>query len=183
MQCTSTPLAGLMLLSPTVHKDERGFFLESYRDDVFRNMGINTHFVQDNHARSEEKGVLRGLHFQAPPFAQAKLVWVTKGSVLDVAVDIRTASPTYGQHFACVLSADNFTRLFVPHGFAHGYMTLEAGTEFQYKVDNVYNKESEGGLMWNDPALNINWPGQQPILSPKDSLFAPFNSFISPFSF
>ena len=184
MLCESTPFAGLFLLTPTVHRDERGFFLESYRQDSLRNCGIQTVFIQDNHARSEQAGVLRGLHFQAPPHAQAKLVWVSRGAALDVVVDIRTGSSTYGRHFSCLLSAENFQRLYIPHGFAHGYMTLEPGTEFQYKVDALYNQASEGGLLWNDPSLGIAWPtcpDAQIILSEKDTTFPLFTSFVSPF--
>lgn len=181
MQCEKTPFAGLFLFHPVVHKDTRGFFMESYREDAFRAQGITTHFVQDNHARSEAAGVVRGLHFQAPPHAQAKLVWVTRGSVFDVVVDIRRNSPTYGQHFSCILSEHNFIKLYVPHGFAHGYMTLEPGTEFQYKVDALYHKESEGGLLWNDPALGIAWPDHQAILSEKDTNLPVLHNFSTPF--
>jgi dTDP-4-dehydrorhamnose 3,5-epimerase len=181
MRCEQTPLNGLLKLIPTAHSDERGFFLESYREDIFRKLGIDTHFIQDNHARSEQAGIVRGLHFQAQPHAQAKLVWVTCGSVFDVVVDIRATSPTYGKYFACELSAANFVRLYIPHGFAHGYITLAEHTDFQYKVDNLYCKEAEGGIFWNDPELGIPWPEAQALLSEKDAALPLFGKFTTPF--
>ena len=168
MQIRETGLPGLRILSPAVHKDHRGFFLESFREEFFQGLDDPVHFIQDNHARSEEAGVLRGLHYQAPPAAQAKLVWVSRGAAFDVAVDLRRASPTYGKSHSLVLTPDNFLRLLVPKGFAHGYMTLEAGTEFHYKVDHYYSPEHEGGLRWNDPALAIDWPGHTPIMTGRD---------------
>ena len=168
MQIRETGLSGLRILIPTVHKDHRGFFLEGFREEFFQGLDGSVHFVQDNHARSEEAGVLRGLHYQAPPAAQTKLVWVSRGSAFDVAVDLRRASPTYGKSYGLVLTPDNFLRLLIPNGFAHGYMTLEQGTEFHYKVDSYYSPESEGGLRWNDPALNIAWPEDTPIMTERD---------------
>ena len=182
MQIEQTGLEGLLVLTPKVFEDERGFFLESYNETVFTRLGLTVHFVQDNHARSEQAGVLRGLHFQRPPFAQSKLVWVTRGAVYDVAVDMRADSSTYGQWFSCRLDERNRKRLFVPHGFAHGYMTLEPGTEFQYKVDNFYSPEHDGGIRWNDPDLYISWPDQQPILSAKDTVLPFLRDFVSPFT-
>ncbi len=182
MHVEHTGLEGLLLLTPVVHEDARGFFLESYNETVFRNMGIAVRFVQDNHARSEQAGVLRGLHFQTPPCSQAKLVWVSRGAVYDVAVDVRNGSPTYGKWFGCRLDERNRKRLFVPHGFAHGYMTLEPGTEFQYKVDNFYSPEHDGGLRWNDPDLGIAWPDLEPVLSAKDKELPLFRDFRSPFN-
>jgi len=182
MQVTVTELEGLLLLTPTVHRDERGFFLESYNEKVFADIGIICRFVQDNHARSEQADVMRGLHFQLPPYTQAKLVWVTRGAVFDVAVDLRTNSPTYGKSFSCRLDAENCQRLFVPRGFAHGYMTLEPGTEFQYKVDNVYSPSHDSGILWNDPALGIEWPGLDPVLSAKDKILPRLADFNSPFT-
>ena len=182
MQIEHTGLEGLLVLTPKVFEDERGFFLESYNETVFTRMGLDVRFVQDNHVRSEQAGVLRGLHFQSPPFAQSKLVWVTRGAVYDVAVDLRVDSATYGQWFGCHLDERNRKRLFVPHGFAHGYMTLEPGTEFQYKVDNFYSPEHDGGIRWNDPDLNIAWPDQEPILSAKDTALPFFRNFLSSFT-
>lgn len=168
MQAQETGFPGLFVFSPTVHKDYRGFFLESYREDFFRGLDPQLHFVQDNHARSEEAGVLRGLHFQAPPAAQTKLVWVTRGAALDAVVDLRRSSPTYGKSYSLTLSAENFLRLLIPRGFAHGYMTLTTGTEFHYKVDAYYSPQHESGLRWNDPALGMNWPRLDPVMTERD---------------
>ncbi len=182
MEFSKTEFPGLVIIQPRVFRDERGFFLESYQSEFFATNGIAHDFIQDNHARSEDAGVLRGLHFQLPPFAQGKLVWVTRGSVFDVAVDLRNGSPTFGKTFSTTLSADNFTRLFIPRGFAHGYMTLEVGTEFQYKVDAYYAPAHEAGIIWNDPDLSIPWPENvTPILSPKDQNLQAFRDFSSPF--
>ena len=169
MQIRETGLPGLRLLSPKVFRDHRGFFLETFREEFFRSLDEPVHFVQDNHARSEEAGVLRGLHYQAPPAAQTKLVWVSRGAAFDVAVDMRRSSPAYGKSCSFVLTADNFLRLLIPKGFAHGYMTLEPGTEFHYKVDYYYSPEHEGGLRWNDPALAIDWPQREPIMAGRDA--------------
>lgn len=176
-----TFLEGLIILKPKVHCDERGFFLETYRKELFQDLLPGTELIQDNHAMSVDAGVLRGLHFQYPPAAQGKLVWVTKGSVFDVAVDLRKSSPTYGQWFGLTLSAENFTRLFVPRGFAHGYITTSPNTEFMYKVDNYYSPEHDSGIAWNDPDLNISWPEITPILSAKDQKQQSFKDFVSPF--
>lgn len=176
-----TALPGLVLLEPKVFRDERGFFLETYSENVFASLGLHARFVQDNHAYSIQKGVLRGLHFQVPPFAQAKLVWVVRGSVLDVVVDLRRDSPTFGQHFSVELSAVNMMRLFVPKGFAHGYVTLSQDTEFLYKVDVPYTPQADAGILWNDPDLGIAWPEAQPLLSAKDLLLPRLKDFDSPF--
>jgi dTDP-4-dehydrorhamnose 3,5-epimerase len=168
MYIRETGLPGLRVLTPEVHRDHRGFFLETFREDFFQRLDEPIRFVQDNHARSEECRVLRGLHYQASPAAQTKLVWVSRGAAFDVVVDMRRASPTYGRSHAVVLSAENFLRLLVPRGFAHGYMTLEPGTEFNYKVDAYYSPRHEGGLRWNDPALNIAWPKDDPVISERD---------------
>lgn len=186
MQIIETGIPGLLRLEPRVFRDERGFFLETYRRDLFAALGVPAGFVQDNHARSEQPGVLRGLHFQLPPATQAKLVWVTRGSVFDVAVDLRAGSPTYGKWYGCELSERNFARLFVPRGFAHGYMTLEPGTEFQYKVDAYYSPERDAGIAWDDPDLGITWPDiapALPILSDKDRRLPRLRDFQSPFTF
>lgn len=183
MEIHQTGIPDLVVLTPKVHKDHRGFFLETFRTDLLKEAGLPHTYIQDNHARSEEKGVTRGLHFQLPGATQAKLVWVTRGSVFDVAVDLRKGSPTYGKHFCLILSAENFKRLLVPRGFAHGYMTLEEGTEFQYKVDAYYAPEKDSGIFWNDPALQIKWPDIPPILSEKDTHLPKLADFSSPFIF
>jgi len=181
MRLIETGLPGLALLEPKVFRDERGFFLETYSEAAFDALGIGARFVQDNHAYSARKGVLRGLHFQLPPFAQAKLVWVVRGSVLDVAVDLRRDSPTFGQHFSAELSAENMLRLFLPRGFAHGYVTLTPDAEFVYKVDAPYASKADAGILWNDPDLGIDWPEAEPLLSPKDRQLPRLRDIDSPF--
>ncbi len=158
------------LIVPQRHRDARGFFSETYNRRALAEAGIKVDFVQDNHSLSVEKGVIRGLHFQIAPHEQGKLVRVTRGSVFDVAVDIRRGSPTYGQHVSAVLSADNWRQLWIPSGFAHGFCTLEEETEFLYKVTGYYSAECDRGLAWDDPALGIAWPVEaaQAILSDKD---------------
>lgn len=183
LQISQTGIPGLVVLEPKVHGDSRGFFLETFRQDFLEQAGLPCHFVQDNHAKSEHPGVLRGLHYQLPPTTQAKLVWVTQGAAYDVAVDLRTGSPTYGKWFSITLSAANFKRLLVPRGFAHGYMTLEPGTEFQYKVDAYYAPEMEAGIRWDDPDLAIPWPDIPPILSDKDKTLPGFSELNSPFRY
>jgi dTDP-4-dehydrorhamnose 3,5-epimerase len=172
MQVSQTEFPGVLVLEPKVFRDERGFFLESFNREAFRRAGLPGDFVQDNHAFSKGLGVLRGFHFQAPPAAQGKLVWVTRGAVVDVIVDIRKGSPTYGQWGQLRLSAENFLRLYIPAGFAHAYMTLSERTEFMYKVDAPYAPETEGGIRWDDPDLAVAWPkvwpGEGPVLSGKD---------------
>jgi dTDP-4-dehydrorhamnose 3,5-epimerase len=180
MKIIETPLKGLYVIEPKVFKDERGYFYESYNQKIFQNAGITDIFVQDNQSLSQ-KNVVRGLHFQSPPFAQAKLVRVIKGAVLDVVVDIRKNSPTYGKHYAVELTEENFLMLYIPVGFAHGFATLEDNTIFAYKCSNFYNKESEDTILWNDPDLNINWNFKNPILSEKDKNGKLFRDFISPF--
>ncbi len=164
-------IPGLVIIEPSVFADDRGFFLESYNKKVFSENGIDVEFVQDNHSRSS-KGVLRGLHFQKPPFAQDKLVRVTKGEVFDVAVDIRPDSPTFGRWSGTILSEDNKKMFFIPQGFAHGFLVLSDVADFQYKCSNFYSKESEGGVLWNDPQIGIDWPLKENlILSDKDKLW------------
>ena len=149
MDILETKLHGLCILEPRVFEDVRGYFLESYNKETFKKIGIDVDFVQDNQSLSS-KGTLRGLHFQKPPYAQAKLVRVITGSILDVAVDIRTDSKTYGEYFSLVLSGKNKRMLYIPEGFAHGFLALEDNTLIQYKCSDLYNKESEGGIVWND---------------------------------
>jgi dTDP-4-dehydrorhamnose 3,5-epimerase len=170
MQVTDTAIAGVRLLIPARHRDARGFFSEVYREDVLAAHGIAVHFVQDNHSLSLARGTVRGLHFQIPPFAQAKLVRVTRGAVLDVAVDLRHGSPSFGRHVAVRLSADEWNQIFVPEGFAHGFCTLEPDTEVTYKVSRPYSAAHERGLYWNDPALAIPWPvaEAEALLSERD---------------
>ncbi|MGK5091970.1 dTDP-4-dehydrorhamnose 3,5-epimerase [Deltaproteobacteria bacterium TL4] len=168
MKFEQTPLAGAYLIEPLIHKDHRGFFLETYKAEIFQKHGIEIEFVQDNHARSEETGVLRGLHFQWPPHAQTKLIRVTHGAIFDVIVDLRKGSSTFAKSFSLELNEQNFMMLFVPAGFAHGYCTLAPGTEVMYKVDDYYAPECENGLIWNDPDIGIQWPVSNPILSEKD---------------
>ncbi|MEZ5197636.1 MAG: dTDP-4-dehydrorhamnose 3,5-epimerase [Bacteroidales bacterium] len=180
MKISKTKLEGLLIIQPKVIEDSRGYFFESFRVDVLRNQGVDLDFVQDNESMSE-KNVLRGLHFQNPPHAQGKLVKVVKGSVLDVAVDIRKNSPTYGQWISQLLTEENKTIIWIPPGFAHGFLTLMDNTIFQYKCTNYYNKEAEGSLRWNDPDLKINWNIENPVVSDKD-LHAPlFNDITTKF--
>ena len=161
---------GLVIIEPSVFGDDRGFFMETYNQKVFAENGIDVVFVQDNHSQST-KGVLRGLHFQKPPFSQDKLIRCTRGEVLDVAVDLRKNSPTFGQYEAVILSEENKKQFFIPQGFAHGFLVLSDIADFQYKCSNFYNKESEGGVIWNDPRINIDWPKMDYLLSEKDKLW------------
>ncbi len=180
MEIIKTPLEGLLVIKPDVFEDERGYFFESFNRDKFLRSGLDLNFVQDNESRSK-KGVLRGLHFQAPPFAQGKLVRVMRGAVMDVAVDIRKNSPTFGKWDSIVLTGSNKLMYWIPEGFAHGFVTLEDDTIFFYKCTNVYNKSSEGSILWCDEALKINWSVDQPIVSEKDRISPRFRDFISPF--
>ncbi len=180
MKIIETELKGLLIIEPVVFKDERGYFYESYNKKLFHEYDIKDEFIQDNQSLSQ-KNVIRGLHFQHPPYAQAKLVRVIKGSVLDVVVDIRKNSPTYGKTFSIELTEENFLMLYIPIGFAHGFATLQDNTIFAYKCSNSYNKLSEDTILWNDPTLNINWQVENPILSEKDKKGKLFKEFISPF--
>ncbi len=160
----------VMLIEPKVHPDARGYFYESYREDVFAQNGIKTHFVQDNCSRSS-KGVLRGLHYQIAPMAQAKLVRVLSGEVFDVAVDMRKDSKTFGKYVSVVLTGKKIQWLYVPDGFAHGFCSLTDDCEFQYKVSNYYSPKDERGVIWNDPTIGIQWPKMDYILSDKDQKY------------
>jgi dTDP-4-dehydrorhamnose 3,5-epimerase len=170
MQVLDTDIADIKLLKPVRHVDSRGFFSEVFKENVLRENGIDIHFVQHNHSLSVNKGVVRGLHFQIPPFAQAKLLRVTAGSIFDVAVDIRWGSPSFGRHVAGVLSAADWNQIFIPEGFAHGYCTLKPGTEVVYKVNAYYSPEHDRGLLWSDPVLGIAWPVSvnEALVSDKD---------------
>lgn len=169
MNVIESKLSGVKLIEPAVFGDYRGFFIESYNACVFEANGINHTFVQDNHSLSVETGVLRGLHYQLNPKAQTKLVRATAGAIYDVVVDMREGSPTFGQWQGFILSAANKRQLLVPQGFAHGFCTLVPNCEVQYKVDALYSPEHDRGIAWNDPALSIDWPTTNPILSEKDT--------------
>lgn len=169
MKKIETRLPDVFIIEPVVHGDHRGYFMETYSTKAFEEIGITNTFVQDNQSFSAQKGVLRGIHFQNAPMAQAKLVRVTKGTVLDVAVDLRKGSPNYKQWVAVELSADNKRMLFIPRGFGHGFVTLTSDVELCYKVDNLYSKECDRGIRFNDPSIGVKWGIEEPILSEKDT--------------
>jgi dTDP-4-dehydrorhamnose 3,5-epimerase len=168
MDFKTSKIQGLLIIEPKVFGDQRGYFFESFRQDAFDEaVGFSVNFVQDNESRSS-KGVLRGLHFQMPPQAQGKLVRVSRGAVLDVALDIRKDSPTFGQHFSIELSDENKRQLWIPPGFAHGFVSLQDDTVFQYKCTNYYSPENERSILWCDPDLRIDWKINDPFVSAKD---------------
>lgn len=169
MKVTPLKLEGASLLEPVVHGDHRGFFMESYNEQVMRQQGINDIFVQDNQSLSAQPGVLRGLHYQLNPMAQTKLVRVVSGAIYDVIVDVRRSSPTFGQWLGFILSEFNHRQVLVPKGFAHGFCTLVPNTQVMYKVDEYYSPEHDRGILWNDPDLAIDWPTLSPVLSDKDT--------------
>ncbi len=179
MKLIEKTLNGICVFEPKVFGDHRGYFFESFRADMIPE---DLNFVQDNESLSS-KNILRGLHFQNPPHDQGKLVRVTSGAVLDIAVDIRKGSPSYGQHFKTVLSSENKFVMWIPPGFAHGFLTLKDNTRFLYKCTNYYNQASEGGLNWNDPELAIDWGIKKPILSEKDNNYPSFKNFRSAFDY
>ena len=172
MKAIETKIPGVLIIETDVFKDQRGYFTETYNKSKYEAMGITTEFVQDNRSFSAQKGTLRGLHWQNPPFAQAKLVSCFRGAVMDVAVDIRKGSPTFGQWVSVELSDKNHRQIFIPRGFAHGFLTLTEDVEFCYKCDNVYNKAAEGGMRYDAPEVNVDWGsllmGIEPVLSEKD---------------
>ena len=170
MEIIKTPIKDLVVIKPRVFADARGFFFETYNEERYREAGITQQFVQDNLSRSSY-GVVRGLHFQKPPYSQAKLVQVIEGAVLDVAVDLRSDSETYGKWYAVELTAENHLQFLIPRGFAHGFAVLSETATFTYKCDNLYHPEAEGGIIYNDPTLNINWgiPADKAIISEKDT--------------
>ncbi len=180
MKITTNQINGILIIEPQIFKDSRGYFFESYNEEKFNKAGIAAKFVQDNQSLSQ-KGAIRGMHFQAPPYEQGKLVRVAQGAVMDVVVDIRKNSPTYGKSFSIILSAENQLMFWIPPGFAHGFETLIDNTLFLYKCTNGYHKPSEGGLFWNDPTLEIKWQTTEPIVSDKDQILPLLNDFISPF--
>jgi dTDP-4-dehydrorhamnose 3,5-epimerase len=176
MQLTPTEIPAIKLLTPKKLGDNRGFFSETFNQKTFRELvGASVEFVQDNQSLSVEKGVVRGLHYQLPPMAQDKLVRVTRGAILDVAVDIRRGSPTFGRHVAAVISAENWRQIFIPVGFAHGFVTLEPNTEVLYKVSNYYSPKDERGILWNDAKLGIAWgiDASSAVMSEKDRKYPP----------
>lgn len=168
MKFIETEITNLIVIEPKMFGDNRGWFSESYNESVFLNNGINIKFIQDNHSYSAQKGVLRGLHFQNNPKAQTKLVRCTKGRIWDVAVDLRRNSPTYLKWFGIELTAENHKMLLVPQGFAHGFVTLENDCEVQYKVDDLYDKQLDRSIKYNDPSIGVKWPIDEVILSEKD---------------
>lgn len=180
MKVDETPIEGLLIIQPDVYFDERGYFLETYNKEKWKELGINFDFLQDNQSQSS-KGVLRGLHFQNPPYAQGKLVSVIAGAVIDIAVDLRRKSKTYGSYFALELSEQNKTIFWIPPGFAHGFVSLQDNTIFSYKCTQVYNKHSEASIRWDDPDLAIDWEIQNPIISEKDRNAPFFKEYISMF--
>ena len=180
MKIHKLDLEGCILIEPSVFPDDRGHFFESYSQPRFRDAGISETFVQDNQSLSV-KGVVRGLHYQAPPFAQGKLVRVVRGAVRDIVVDIRKSSPTYGKSLAIELSETNHLILWIPPGFAHGFASLADDTIFLYKCTALYDKASENGILWNDPDLNLDWGVDTPVVSPKDLELQRFSELNSPF--
>lgn len=183
LEVTSLEISDVKLLTPARFRDARGFFSETYNAERFRAAGVVSEFMQDNHSYSAPVGTVRGLHYQSPPFAQAKLVRVLRGAIIDVAVDVRKGSPSYGKWVKAELSAENGVQIFVPRGFLHGFVTLQPDTEVQYKVDAPYSKDHDGAVRWNDPDLAIDW-GVDPTkctLSEKDAAAQSFADFVSPF--
>ncbi|MCT4560140.1 MAG: dTDP-4-dehydrorhamnose 3,5-epimerase [Crocinitomicaceae bacterium] len=181
MTISTCDLEGVYIIEPKVFADSRGYFLESFNQQRYESqLSLSKNFIQDNESLSM-KGVVRGLHFQVPPFAQAKLVRVIKGAVLDVVVDIRKNSPTYGQHFSLLLTEENKKQMYIPEGFAHGFATLEDHTIFSYKCNAYYNPSSEGCILWNDEELGIEWGVEKPIISAKDEIGQNFRTFNTPF--
>ncbi|EFR41993.1 dTDP-4-dehydrorhamnose 3,5-epimerase [Selenomonas sp. oral taxon 137] len=170
MKVIETKLPGVRILEPQVFGDARGWFMESWSQKKMENAGIHVDFVQDNHSFSAERGTLRGLHYQLNPMAQAKLLRVSRGAVFDVAVDIRCGSPTYAQWIGIELSAENYRQLFIPRGFAHGFITLTDNVEVQYKADNLYAPDCDGNIRWDDPAIGVAWPFTPVVLSEKDAI-------------
>lgn len=183
MHIEQTDIDGLLVITPRKIGDDRGFFSETFNAGQLSEHGVTNDWVQDNHVWSGARGVVRGLHFQTPPFAQAKLIRVTHGAIYDVAVDLRDGSPTYGRHFGVELSAENWKQLLIPAGFAHGYCTLTESAETLYKVSGAWNKASEAGLRWDDRDLGISWPISQSeaLLSERDKTWPSFAEFVTPF--
>ena len=183
MDIETTSLPDVLILRPKRHQDDRGFFSETWSRAAWPGPGPCPDWCQDNHSLSHQAGVLRGLHYQAPPMAQAKLVRCTRGRIWDVAVDARRGSPAYGRWFGLELSVKNWAQLYIPRGFLHGFLTLERDSEVQYKVDNAYARDCDGAVRWDDPAIGIDWPiSDAPILSPKDAAAPLFADWQNPFT-
>lgn len=180
MKIQQTGFEGLYIIQPSVFEDKRGYFFESWNQQKFHEQGLDLDFVQDNQSMSASN-VLRGMHFQVPPWEQGKLVQVLQGSAMDVVVDLRKNQPTFGKNFKLVISAREKNMLWIPPGFAHGFLTLEENTLFFYKCTQLYNKESERAIIWNDPQLNIDWGVENPVVSEKDKSAMNFRDFNSPF--
>ncbi len=185
MEFKTTSLEGILILSLEKHGDHRGFFSETYNAFELKKVGMNISFVQDNQSLSEKAGTLRGLHYQAPPFAQDKLIRVTRGSIMDIAVDIRKGSPTFGNYIAEIISAEKWNQILVPKGFAHGFVTLEDSTEVIYKVSDYYAPDFDFGIKWNDPDLAIDWGVDEAsvVISKKDQNQPLFNEISTPFTY
>ncbi len=185
MDIQACAVPGPLIIKPNKFGDHRGFFSETFKNEALKAHGVDLTWVQDNHSFSAARGVVRGLHFQTAPFAQAKIVRTTRGAILDVAVDVRAGSPTYGAHVAVELSDSNWTQLYVPVGFAHGFCTLTPDVEVIYKVTAGYSPEHEGGVLWNDPDIGVDWPiaDGEATLSARDLEWPSFSEFKSPFSF
>ncbi|MDP4281695.1 MAG: dTDP-4-dehydrorhamnose 3,5-epimerase [Bacteroidota bacterium] len=180
MEIIKTGIEGVLIIKPDVFRDERGYFFESYNKEKFHAAGLDMNFVQDNESRSR-KGVIRGLHYQAPPFAQGKLVRVMNGAAIDVAVDLRKSSKTFGKWTSATLSGENKWMFWIPEGFAHGFVTQEEDTVFFYKCTNFYNRESERSIRWDDPDLAVDWGVTVPVISGKDEKAPFFRGIVSPF--
>lgn len=183
MEFIERKIGGVFEIRLSPHEDARGFFMRTFDDNIFREKGLDRKWVQENHSRSEQKGILRGLHLQLPPFSETKLVRCICGAVLDVFVDLRKDSHFFGKWDSIELSAENKRMVFIPRGFAHGFCTLTEISEVVYKVDNMYSRDNEVGLLWNDPMLNINWPVDNPILSEKDKKNLTLKQFIDQYKF
>lgn len=179
MEIVPRRLSGVFEIRLHPHHDERGFFMRTFDARAFREAGLHREWIQENHSRSDRKGVLRGLHFQFPPFCEAKLVRCVRGAILDVFLDLRSDSETYGQWDSAELSESSWNAILIPRGFAHGFCTLTDAAEVLYKVDNRYSPEHEGGILWNDPDLRIDWPERNPVLSSKDGRNMTFAEFSS----
>lgn len=179
MEFASRPQKGVIEITLNPFRDERGFFMRTFDQSLFKEAGLDISWVQENHSCSGEKWTLRGLHFQLPPYSETKLIRCIQGAILDVFVDLRRGSPTFGTHDSIVLTATNNKMILLPKGFAHGFMTLTNSAEVLYKVDNVYNSQSERGLLWNDTVLNIEWPHNDPVISLKDRGNMTFETFSS----
>lgn len=174
-----TELEGVFEIQLQPHNDKRGFFVRTYAKDIFSKHGIDRNWVQENHSRSTKKGIIRGLHFQFPPYAETKLVRCVRGAILDVYLDLRKGSRTFGKHGSIELSENNKKMIYIPRGFAHGFCTLDDISEVLYKVDNHYNPQAEGGIIWNDKQLRIPWPVEDPVLSEKDAQLMTYEQFIA----